>query len=187
VKDEEAWTVFGDGSCRTFGAGAVAVLISPSKIRTCYAVRLEFMCTNNIAEYKAVLLGLRNPKVMGIRRAVLKSDSQVITGHVDKSSKAKDPKLEKYLDTIRRMEASFEGFLVKNIPRGDNEQADLLAKSATQGLPLPQKCSSKLLKHLRLSSWKGLYSQYHLCIAKIGEQKLYPFSRATTLRMMKFT
>jgi hypothetical protein len=28
------------------------------------------------------------------------------------------------------MEASFEGFLVKNITRGDNEQEDLLAKSA---------------------------------------------------------
>jgi hypothetical protein len=50
---------------------------------------------------------------MGIRRAVLKSDSQVITGQVDKSSKARDPKLEKYLDTVRRMEASFEGFSVK--------------------------------------------------------------------------
>jgi ribonuclease HI len=76
---------------------------------------------------------------MGIRRAILKSDSQVITGHVDKSSKAKDPKLEKYLDIVQRMEASFEGFSVKNIPRGDNEQADLLAKSAAQGLPLPEK------------------------------------------------
>jgi hypothetical protein len=29
------------------------------------------------------------------------------------------------------MEASFEGFPLKNIPRGENEQADLLAKSAT--------------------------------------------------------
>jgi hypothetical protein len=28
------------------------------------------------------------------------------------------------------MEASFNGFSVKNIPSGDNEQADLLAKSA---------------------------------------------------------
>jgi hypothetical protein len=28
------------------------------------------------------------------------------------------------------MEASFEGLLVKNIPRGENEHADLLAKSA---------------------------------------------------------
>jgi ribonuclease HI len=112
-------------------------LISPSKIRNCYAARLEFKCTNNIAKYEAVLLGLRNLKAMGIRRAVPKSDSQVIIDHVDKSSKAKDPKLEKYLDTIRRMEASFEGFLVKNIPKWDNELADLLAKSVAQGLPLP--------------------------------------------------
>ena len=73
---------------------------------------------------------------MGIRRAVLKSDSQVITGHIDKSSKARDLKLEKYLDTVRRMEASFEGFSVKNIPRGENEHVDLLAKSVAQGLSL---------------------------------------------------
>jgi hypothetical protein len=50
---------------------------------------------------------------MGIRRTILKSDSQVISGHIDKSSKARDLKLEKYLDAVRRMEASFEGFLVK--------------------------------------------------------------------------
>jgi hypothetical protein len=35
------------------------------------------------------------------------------------------------------MEASFEGFLVKNILRGENEHADLLAKSVAQRLPLP--------------------------------------------------
>jgi ribonuclease HI len=109
------------------------VLISPSKIKTCYAARLDFNCTNNIAEYKALLLGLRKLKSMGIRRTILKSDSQVISGHVDKSSKARDPKLEKYLDAIRMMEASFKGFSVKNIPRGENEHADLLAKSAAQG------------------------------------------------------
>jgi hypothetical protein len=77
---------------------------------------------------------------MGIRRAILKSYSQVITGHIDKSSKARDPKLEKYLNTVRRMEGSFEGFSLKNIPRGENEHVDLLAKSAAQGLPLPLEC-----------------------------------------------
>jgi ribonuclease HI len=121
--------VFCDGSWGTFGIGAAAILISPSKIRTYYAARLEFNCTNNIAEYEALLLGLRKLKAMGIRRATLKSDSQVIIGHIDKSSKARDPKLEKYLDTVRRMEASFEGFSVQNIPRRENEHADQLAKS----------------------------------------------------------
>jgi hypothetical protein len=110
IKDDEARIVFCDGSWRTFGAGAAAILISPSKIRTCYVARLEFNCTNNIVQYEALLLGLRMLKAMGIRRAILKSDSQVIIGHIDKRSRATDPKLKKYLDTIRRMEASFEGF-----------------------------------------------------------------------------
>jgi ribonuclease HI len=130
-KDAEAWTVFCDGSWGTFRAGAAAVLVAPSKVRTCYAVKLDFSCTNNIVEYKALLLGLRKLKAMGIRRAVLKTDSQVISGHVDKSCKARDPKLEKYLDTVRRLEASFEGFSVKNIPRGENELADLLASQVS--------------------------------------------------------
>jgi hypothetical protein len=50
IKDDEAWIVFCDGSWGTFGAGASAILISPSKIGTCYAAILEFNCTNNIAK-----------------------------------------------------------------------------------------------------------------------------------------
>jgi hypothetical protein len=87
-KDAEAWTVFCDGSWGTFGAGAAAVLVAPSKVKTCYAVKLDFSCTNNIAEYEALLLELRKLRAMGIRRAILKTYSQVIAGHVDKSSKA---------------------------------------------------------------------------------------------------
>jgi hypothetical protein len=83
---------------------------------------------------------------MGIRRAILKTDSQVISGHVDKSSKARDPKLEKYLDAVRRLEASFEGFYVKNIPRGENEHPDLLAKLVAQGLPLPSEVIFETIK-----------------------------------------
>jgi hypothetical protein len=83
---------------------------------------------------------------MGIRSAILKSDSQVISGHIDKSSKARDPKLEKYLDAVHRMEASFEGFSVKNIPRGENEHTDLLDKSVAQGLPLPSEVFFETIK-----------------------------------------
>ena len=86
--------MFCDGSWGTFGAGATAILVAPSKVRTCYAVKLDFSCTNNIAEYEALLLGLQKLRAMRIRRAILKTDSQVIFGHIDKSSKAIDPKLE---------------------------------------------------------------------------------------------
>ena len=46
------------------GAGAAAVLVAPSKVRTCYVARLDFSCTNNIAEYEALLLGLQKLKAM---------------------------------------------------------------------------------------------------------------------------
>jgi hypothetical protein len=59
IKDAEAWIVFCDGSWGTFGAGAATVLVAPSKVKTCYAAKLDFSCTNNIAEYEALLLGLR--------------------------------------------------------------------------------------------------------------------------------
>jgi ribonuclease HI len=97
-KDDEAWTVFCDGSWGAFGAGAAAVLVAPLKVKTCYVVKLDFSCTNNIVEYEALLLGLRKLRAMGIRRAILKTDSQVIAVHVDKSNKARDPKLERHLD-----------------------------------------------------------------------------------------
>jgi hypothetical protein len=44
------------------------------------------------------------------------------------------------------LEASFEGFSIKNIPIGENEHADLLAKSAAQGLPLPPEVFFETIK-----------------------------------------
>lgn len=44
---------------------------------------------------------------MDVKRAVIKSDYQVITGHVDKSSKAINPKFEKKNTLIQ-----FEGWRV---------------------------------------------------------------------------
>jgi ribonuclease HI len=128
------------------GTNKAVVLVAPSNVKTCFTVKLDFSCTNNIAEYEALLLGLQKLRAMGIRRVILKTVSQVIAGHVDKSSRARDPKLEKYLDAVRRLEDSFEGFSVKSIPRGENEHADLLAKSAAQGLPLPSEVFFETIK-----------------------------------------
>lgn len=115
-------------------------------MKTWYAPKLEFQCTNNTIEYKALLLGLRKLKAMGVKREILISDSQVITDHVDKTSKAKNPTLQKYLDIVWRIKNSFEGFYVKNIPRADNEHADMIAKSVALGLPLSPKVFFEILK-----------------------------------------
>jgi ribonuclease HI len=161
--------------------------VVPSKVKTCYAARLDFSCTNNIAEYEALLLRFRKLRAMGIRKASLKTDSQVISGDIDKSSKARDPKLEKYLDTVRRLEASFEGFSVKNIPRGGNEHADLLAKSAAQGLPLPSEVFFETIKAHSVELMERAVLAISQYIAKIGGLKSYLSSKVIIFRTMKLT
>jgi hypothetical protein len=58
---ESPWLVYCDKAWGGARAGAIEVLISPSRIKLCYT-RLQFTneadkCTNNIAEYEAILLG----------------------------------------------------------------------------------------------------------------------------------
>ena len=64
---EPIWTVCVDGSWCAEGTGAGAVLESPDGARTTFAARLEFEATNNIAEYEALLLGLRKARAAGAR------------------------------------------------------------------------------------------------------------------------
>jgi hypothetical protein len=59
-----SWQVYCDGTCGVSGAGATAILKSPSGIKLRYVARLQFTaeadkCSNNIPQYEAVLLGLR--------------------------------------------------------------------------------------------------------------------------------
>ena len=75
---------------------------------------------------------------MGIQRLIIKIDSQVIAGHIKKDYTARDPKLAKYLQVFREQEKYFEGFIVKNISRTYDLDADEIAKVAAQNTSLPQ-------------------------------------------------
>jgi ribonuclease HI len=91
------------------GAGATTILTSPSGIKLCYVARLQFnskvdKCTNNIAEYEAILLGLRKLRVIGVQRCILRTDSKVVAGQIEKECIAREPTLKKYLQLVRRME-----------------------------------------------------------------------------------
>ena len=57
-KKQPNWIIYCDGAWGFVGAGAVAIITSPSGVKMRYATRLEFQCTNKIAKYEAILLGL---------------------------------------------------------------------------------------------------------------------------------
>jgi hypothetical protein len=96
-KKQPEWIIYCDGAWGFAGAGAAAIITSPLGIKMKCAARLEFQCTNNIAEYEAVLLGLCKAKAMGIQRLVIKIDLQIVAGHIEKDYKVRDPELARYL------------------------------------------------------------------------------------------
>lgn len=104
-------------------------------VHTSYYARLNFNATNNIAKYGALLLGLR--KALAFKRLVVKSDSQLITCHIDKSYQVRDLDLVKYLALVRAMEKYFVSVVVRSIPRSDNVEADVIAKAASTQLEVP--------------------------------------------------
>ena len=57
------------------GAGAGLVFVSPLGVRMRYMVRLHFCSSNNVAEYEALINGLRIAIELGIRRINIWGDS----------------------------------------------------------------------------------------------------------------
>lgn len=97
---EPVWTVHCDRAWCMSGAGISAILTPPTGPKLRYAARLEFLTTDNTADYEAVLLGLRKLRALGVRRCIVKTNSQVIVGHVEKDFTAKEPELAKYLAAV---------------------------------------------------------------------------------------
>jgi hypothetical protein len=69
---ESPWLIYYDRAWGSAGAGATAVLISPIRIKLRFAARLQFIneahkCTNNIAEYEVILLGLHKLRAIGVQ------------------------------------------------------------------------------------------------------------------------
>jgi ribonuclease HI len=66
-------------------ARASVVLISHSGIKLRYATRMQFniksdKCTNNIAEYEAILSGLLKLRAIGVHKCILCTDSNMVAG-----------------------------------------------------------------------------------------------------------
>ncbi|XP_073277650.1 uncharacterized protein [Primulina huaijiensis] len=131
VSEEEQWKVFVDGSsCRT-GSEVRIVIISPWGEETKVAVRLNFRASNNEAEYEALLVGLRAARSMGVTRAVLYSDSQLVIQQSKGKFEVKNEKMVRYAKAFEKTKEDFSDLIKKKISRAKNETADRMAKMAS--------------------------------------------------------
>jgi ribonuclease HI len=135
------WVMHFDGAFNLLGVGARAVLTSPSRDKLYYAIQLcfkpEHKVSNNIAEYEGLLAGLRATSTLGIKRLIIKGDSQLVVNFSNKSYTPRDEHMAAYLKEHRKMEKRLQGLELKHIPRGENVEADKIAKRASHCLVQP--------------------------------------------------
>ena len=93
-------------------------------------VRLNFPTTNNEVEYEALVAGLDLAKAVGAASVVIHCDSQVDTNQVNRDYECKGERMKKYLEQVKRKVDDLQAKIVQ-IPRGENEQVDHLAKAAS--------------------------------------------------------
>ena len=128
-----------DGGFSSEGPGVGIVLTSPTGDKLYYAVQLCFSkrnkVSNNIAEYEGLIGGIRAAIDLGIKRLIIKGDSQVLVNFSNKVYQAKDAHMALYLEEVRRLEKRFLGLELQHIRRGDNAEADDIAKRASKRQP----------------------------------------------------
>jgi len=91
-------------------AGAGVVLVSPKGDAMRYAIQIGFTNpspTNNIAEYEGLLTGLRIAISLGIRRLLVKGDSEVVAQQTSKGYRATNKNMASYLQAYRWLESKF--------------------------------------------------------------------------------
>ena len=86
-----------------------------------------FPCTNNAAEYEALLYGLRIAKEMNLSRVSCLGDSDLVAQQVSSTWDSKDPLMAAYLRAVSDVARHFQGYQVNHIDRRLNEAADALS------------------------------------------------------------
>src|SRR5271156_4323021 len=89
-----------DGACSKEGSGAGVWFVSPSGITFKYSFLLSFQCTNNTAEYEALLLGLNIETKHGIKLLRVFGDSELAISQIRAKYAAKNDRLKQYKHVV---------------------------------------------------------------------------------------
>ena len=121
--------LFTDGASRgnPGQAGAGAVLLSAAGDEL--AVRSVYLgvCTNNVAEYRALLLGLDEALRRGCEELVIALDSELIVRQIQGRYKVKNETLLPLFQQVQQRLSRLRQWSIMHVPRAQNSRADQLA------------------------------------------------------------
>jgi ribonuclease HI len=129
---DKGLSLFTDGACRgnpgIGGAGAVLLGENGEVIGT--AKKFLGHCTNNIAEYEALILGLEEALRQGATSLSISLDSELLVRQIRGIYRVKHPSLKPLMETVRTLLGRFGTWQVEHVPRSKNAYADRLANEA---------------------------------------------------------
>ncbi|XP_016195951.1 uncharacterized protein LOC107637006 [Arachis ipaensis] len=126
------WKLYFDGSKHKDGAGVGILIISPEGIPSEFLFKLKYPCSNNVAEYEALILGLEILIDKGALEVQILGDSQLVLKQLSKEFKCNSETLQKHLVIAWELLTSFRKISLVHIPRIYNEIANELAQIASK-------------------------------------------------------
>jgi ribonuclease HI len=89
--------------------------------------------TNNVAEYRALLLGIELAAAHGASELELIGDSELIVRQVEGKYKVKDATMKELHGQVKAALAPFERWSIRHVRREQNADADRLVNAALDG------------------------------------------------------
>jgi ribonuclease HI len=125
-------TVHVDGGARgnPGPAAGAAVISTPDGEVLDEAMEVLGTATNNVAEYRGLLLGLHRARDLGATAVDVVNDSELVAKQLTGAYKVKHAGLRPlYLEAMRELRG-FERWSVRSVPRAENAHADALVNQA---------------------------------------------------------
>ena len=93
--------------------------------------------SNNVAEYKACLHGLRIAVELGVKHLYVYGDSALVINQLNKDWDTTSEKMDAYYKLIRKLEGKFYGIEYTHVVRDKNQAADALSKLGSSQAKVP--------------------------------------------------
>ena len=93
------------------------------------------VATNNVAEYRALLLGIEHARALGANELDIVGDSELIARQVRGEYRVKDPSLRELHARVAKALEGFDRWSIRNVPRAENAHADRLVNEALDAKP----------------------------------------------------
>ena len=123
--------MFFDGSFTQQGSGAGILFITPQRYSLPKAYKILFPCTNNIAEYEALINGMKIAAEWRVDQLNVFGDSQLVINQVNDTYQTRDEKLLPYKRMVDDLKKYFAHITFQQVPRADNKAADAMATLAS--------------------------------------------------------